>query len=137
MIPFRAGDYTTAVNGVSSYIRVNVDDNDGHAAEGMSEPYAPMLAAVCQSAWDKQAIEQNSTPYLWQAPLMPYAIMIVRTAQIAVSPFGEIRNLRRLVITNFQPAEEFTLGSDIWKTFPLYQKGGYSAQLGYAIKKVV
>lgn len=55
---------------------------------------------------------------------------------------GEPNALRAININPFQSAEEFTIGSDIWKVFPMVRKGiitdvECSDYLGVAYKKVV
>lgn len=57
---------------------------------------------------------------------------------------GEVADLRVLNIAPFAPGEEFTIGSDIWKIFPLYCKKDdpstpvteQSKNYGWAYKKV-
>ncbi len=55
---------------------------------------------------------------------------------------GEPAAVRAVNIEPFQNGEEFTIGSDVWKVFPLVRKGSvsgqeYSGYYGVAYKKVV
>ncbi len=137
MLPFRSADYNGNPNCASSLIRVNIDNHNGWAFEGSHAANSPSpIACASQGAWDKTLVEATVSPYNWQTQLIPYALLISRDSAISYSPFGEIRNLRRLDISNYLPSEEFALGPDTWKTFPLYQKNGYSFTRGFALKKV-
>lgn len=137
LIPFRAAEYASNKACCSCYIRANVDGHDGWAGEGAHGPYTTTpLACASQGAWDKGLVEATVSPYNWQTQMIPYALLISRDSAISYSPFGEIRNIRRLDISNYLPGEEFALGTDAWKTFPLYQKNGYSLTRGFALKKV-
>jgi hypothetical protein len=40
-------------------------------------------------------------------------------------------------MTNYLPGDEFTIGSDTWKVFPWYTKGGIGYNRGIAYLKVV
>lgn len=137
LIPFRSSDYNGNNGACSSMIRVNIDGHNGWAFEGkaQNDSVSPVACAT-QGAWDTNLVMATVSPYNWQTQLLPYALLISRDSAAAYSPFGEIRNLRRLDIRNYLPGEEFALGADTWKTFPLYQKNGYSFTRGYALKKV-
>lgn len=136
MVPFRACEFSYAIEAVSTYIRANVDGIDGWAYESYTTPIPSLLTAVSQNVWSFDYPDESLSPLMWNPPLTPCVVMIQRTGQAEYSPFGEIRNFRRLIITQYQPGEEFSLGSDTWKVFPLFQKGGYSSSHGFALKKV-
>lgn len=136
IIPFRESYYSGGNNCCSSFIRVDIDNHNGWAGGGRIGSNSPSpIAAMSSQYWDGNTESFTTSPYTWQTQLLPYMIGIVRS-DAAISPFGEIKHLRRLDITNYLPAEEFTLGPDTWKVFPLYQKGGYSFNSGYAVRKV-
>lgn len=136
MIPFRESYYSGSTSCCSSFIRVNIDNHDGWAGGGKTASNSPSpIAAISAEYWDGDTASFTTSPYTWQTQLLPYMIGIVRS-DAAISPFGEIKNLRRLDITNYLPAEEFSLGPDTWKVFPLYQKAGYSLTRGFAVRKV-
>lgn len=134
MIPFRSCWYSTAA--ASSFVRLNVDSIDGW---GFDAPYSSAsyssLAVVGPSYYDQDMETGTTSPYNWQTQLLSYMICVLRSNTRA-SPIGEIKYFRKLDMTNFTAAEEVTLGSDVWKIFPHYQKNGYSLNRGFAIKKV-
>ena len=136
MVPFRTSAYTSTGVFQSSLIRVNIDNHDGWAFDASKSAHgASPIAAVGPHYYNQDLETATTSPYSWQTQLLPYVIGIVRS-DANVSPFGEIKHLRELDITNYIEAEEIVLGPDTWKVFPLYQKGGYSLQRGIAIRKV-
>ena len=136
--PFRSASYAANSTHCSSFIKVNIDGHDGWAGEGryITNSSTP-LACAGVGTWDEALIQGASSVYNWQTVMLPQILMISRDAAIAYSPFGEIINFRRLDITNYNLGEEFSLGPDTWKTFPLFQKNGYSFTRGFALKKVL
>lgn len=50
-------------------------------------------------------------------------------------PVGELSDIRYIDNTNYLPGEEFTIGADVWKVFPIYQKNGRSGTRGIAYRK--
>lgn len=137
MLPFRGSAQSGSQLIGASAIKANVDGVDGWAIDAMYVVSPFQLAAATLEGWDREELDGSVSSIGWQNQLHSYPVYIVRGGLVALSPFGEILGMRRLNITNFQPAEELALGADTWKIFPLYQKNGYSAQQGYAIKKEV
>jgi len=136
MVPFRGAYYLGARGFNSSMIRVNIDNHDGWAFEGSRDYISNSpIAAVGPHYYNHDIETATTSPYSWQTQLLPYVIGIVRS-NASVSPFGEIKHLRELNITNYIEGEEVVLGPDTWKIFPLYQKNGYSLMSGIAIRKV-
>lgn len=75
-------------------------------------------------------------------------VMIGRTgSQLYLSPAGVVQDVRVCSIQKFEPEQEITIGTDVWKLFPVVAKramnltsGAQPAASGnyaYAIKKVV
>jgi hypothetical protein len=60
----------------------------------------------------------------------------VNRANEYLQPVGVFPGIRYMDMTNYLPGDEFTFGSDTWKVFPWFQKGGLSAQRGMAFLKV-
>ncbi|QNN97190.1 hypothetical protein P9A51_gp35 [Xanthomonas phage Xp12] len=134
LIPFRMG-YQRGSDS-ASFVRCNVDSNNGWAASRYTadtSTYGP-LAAIGQSYYDEGLRQYTPSALGWQTALLRQTVYIGRGNQFA-SPYGEIAHMRRLEMTNYVPGDEFTLGSDTWKVFPYYQKGGATGQRGYAILK--
>lgn len=74
-------------------------------------------------------------------------IMIGRTgSQLYFSPAGVVQDVRVCSIQKFEPEQEITIGTDVWKLFPVVAKRSMnstagvqpaaSGSSGYAIKKV-
>lgn len=141
MIPFRGASLgiTSYINS-SSYVRINANGHNGWAASGGAGNPAtanwPPVTMMGQGYYDQTVIGSTVSPYTWQTQLLPVVGYIVATANTNVKAFGEIKYLRRMDISNYTPSEEFALGSDTWKVFPLFEKSGFTGTEGYAIKKV-
>lgn len=88
----------------------------------------------------------NCAPQSWNglAPMLPCYVGAMR------SPYngnwtllGEFTGVRFLNISNFNPGDELTLGTDVWKIFPLFNKAytplsePISYDYGLAYRKVV
>lgn len=137
LIPFREGYLVSGNYSPSSFLRVNVDSYNGWAASSRNNSGSPaVMGAVGQARWDEWMRSATMTAAGWQTVLLRQTVYVPR-ADTSYSPMGEIKHMRRLEMTNYLAAEEFTLGSDVWKVFPYRQKGGPTAQRGIAIRKVV
>ncbi|UTC27977.1 hypothetical protein [Stenotrophomonas phage A1432] len=137
LIPFRLAYLASGNYAVSSFVRVNIDSINGWAASARRNTDSPApLAAAGQARWDEWMRSATMTAAGWQTVLLRQTVYIPRS-DTSYSPFGEIKYMRRLEMTNYLAAEEFTLGSEVWKVFPYRQKGGPSLQRGIAIRKVV
>lgn len=68
--------------------------------------------------------------------LTPINISVNR-GDLNYHPLGQLPGIRYMDMTNYLPGNEFTLGSDTWKVFPWYNKGGRSYELAIAHLKVV
>lgn len=53
------------------------------------------------------------------------------------SLLGWPKSIRHINITNYNPAQEITLGSDTWMMFPEHSKSDADPTIGFAIKKVM
>ena len=53
-----------------------------------------------------------------------------------LSPIGVVPGMRYMDMTNYLPGDEFNIGSDTWKVFPWYFKGGIGYNRGIAYLKV-
>ncbi|CAA2409845.1 structural protein [Xanthomonas phage Bosa] len=134
LIPFRMA-YQRGSDS-TSFLRCNVDSNNGWAASRYIADGSTMgpLAAIGQAFYDEELRRYTPSALGWQTSLMRQTVYVGRGNQFA-SPYGEIKHMRRLEITNYVPGDEFTLGSDTWKVFPYHQKGGPTEQRGYALLK--
>ena len=69
--------------------------------------------------------------------LLPNVVSVNRNNEF-LNPIGVIPGMRYMDMTAYLPGDEFTLGSDTWKVFPWYSKGGVlSATRGIAYQKVI
>lgn len=55
-------------------------------------------------------------------PLKPIKIRVERGANY-YSEIGEVPGIRSILMSRFQPGDEFTIGSDVWKVFPWVRQG--------------
>jgi hypothetical protein len=61
------------------------------------------------------------------APMLPCQVGVNRTPYVGTwTLLGEFPDVRFLNISNFNAGDELTLGTDVWKIFPLWNKA-YSA----------
>ena len=141
-IPFRGGELSgnSAYAVVSSYLRMNANGHNGWAASGgaatNNQVNWPPVSAVGHAYYDSTTLLGTVSPYTWQTQMLPQIVYIAQTDATKAKPFGEIKNMRRLNVSNYAPAEEFALGPDTWKVFPYFEKTGWSGLHGYAIRKV-
>lgn len=88
---------------------------------------------------------KNITESLFSG-LIPLAPILIGKVQQADTPptirfIGEVPDFRMINMTNLAPADEFSIGSDTWKVFPLSSKNGAvhsvnSGVAGFAYKKI-
>jgi|GEM_PF-1892886 hypothetical protein len=78
------------------------------------------------------------------APMLPCYVGVNRTPYVGTwTLLGEFPDVRFLNISNFNPGDELTLGTDVWKIFPLWNKAytlgaePISYDYGLAYRKVM
>lgn len=89
------------------------------------------------------AYYRNSATFSGQVLLQPIQVAAIRTGGLW-SPIGEFPNVRVTNMERYNPADEITIGSDVWKIFPFVRKGSsanftteaYSQNRAFAYKKV-
>lgn len=76
-------------------------------------------------------------------PLAPVLIGAVRESDSPATTrfIGQVPDFRMINITNLSPADEFSIGADTWKVFPMCAKNGITGQnsslvAGFAYKKI-
>ena len=137
--------------GGSGYLRADVPD-DGKSnyffqtggAAGSSAAYGEAgdsgRAALLSAYADDNAFSGRTI-------LHAIPIMIGRTgSRLYFSPAGVVQDVRVCSIQKFEPEQEITIGTDVWKLFPIVAKRpmnsttgvqpAASGNYGYAIKKV-
>lgn len=65
--------------------------------------------------------ERSPSEFNQLTPLLPMLIGVERGSGL-VSPAGYVPDMRYVNMTNFEPSELITIGSDEWLVFPLIQK---------------
>lgn len=143
MVPFRSADVTIS-NDISSYgritasmVRASFSSFDNWAGSGRTVgttglPYA------CQGGGchDKVLRDYSPNPLNGIGLLLPN-IVSLNIGNEYLSPIGVIPGMRYMDMTNYLPGDEFTIGSDTWKVFPWYAKGGIGYNRGIAYLKVI
>jgi len=119
-VPFRGADYGATSLQIGSFVRAAFDSFDNWCSSQRTGT-SNVTPQSCQGGGVHDKILRDSSPN----PLNGVGIL-----------FGVVPGIRFMDMTNYLPGDEFTLGSDTWKVFPWYQKGGRSFQRGIAYKKV-
>lgn len=135
-VPFRCADYTDYAYNSGSFVRSAFDSFDNWCGSGWASSITYM-AKACQGGGVHDKIIRDSSPNPMNGIgiLTPNVVSVNRADQY-LHPIGVVPGMRYMDMTNYLPGDEFTLGSDTWKVFPWYQKGGRSFQRGIAYKKV-
>lgn len=139
VVPFRLADYASSDGGgglSGSMVRVASGSFDNWA--GSARSGGGLYQAMCcqgGGCHDKVLRDYSPDPMNGIGLLLPNVVAL-NLGNEFLSPIGVVPGMRYMDMTGYQPGEEFNLGSDVWKVFPWYQKGGMSAQRGIAYKKV-
>ena len=137
-VPFRSADYTTNNSGYSfgSMVRAQFGSFNNWAGSGRTVTTAGLNMA-CQGGGchDKVLRDYSPNPLNGVGVLLPN-IVSLNVGDEYLAPIGVIPGQRLMDMTNYLPGDEFTLGSDTWKVFPWYQKGGIGLNRGIAYLKV-
>ncbi|WOR80334.1 structural protein [Pseudomonas phage PSP2] len=135
-VPFRGADINTTSSQCGSFLRAAFDSFDNWCGSGRTatSSYQPQS---CQGGGchDKVLRDYSPNPLNGVGILLPNIVSVVRGNEY-LNPVGIVPGMRYMDMTLYQPGEEFSLGADVWKVFPWYQKGGRSWQRGIAYKKV-
>lgn len=137
-VPFRCADYLTSEAAIrtGSYLRVQHDSFDNWAFSSRDFSTSN-TGSICQGGGchDRVVRDLAPAPLNGVGVLLPNVVALNRNNEF-LNPVGVVPGIRYMDMTSYLPGEEFTLGSDTWKVFPWYQKGGRSAQRGIAHLKV-
>ena len=135
-VPFRSGDPILSLGRHGSAVRCAFDAFDNWAGSGVSSNYTfHGKCAQGSPAHDRVLRELSLNPLNNIGLLLPIIVSVNR-ANAFLQPLGVIPGIRYMDMTNYLPGDEITLGSDVWKIFPWYIKGGRSLQRGIAYLKV-
>jgi hypothetical protein len=80
----------------------------------------------------------SRSPNFYNA-LAPFAAsyFLLKRSSGNFSLIGWPKSIRHINVTNYNPAEEITLGADTWMIFPEHSKADADPTIGFAVKKVV
>lgn len=137
-VPFRAAQYAASSASLSgSYLRASFDSFDSWCQSHRSISSA-LTAQTCQGGGCHDLVLRDAAPNPLNGigVLLPNVVSVNRNDEF-LSPVGVVPGMRYMDMTNYLPGDEFILGSDTWKVFPWYNKGGRSGQRGIAYLKVV
>ena len=135
-VPFRGADIDCVDNQVGSLVRCAFDSFDNWASSQRAGS-TTVTPQSCQGGGVHDKILRDSSPNpLNGVGILTPNVVSVNRANEYLHPLGVVPGIRFMDMTNYLPGDEFTLGSDTWKVFPWYQKGGRSFQRGIAYKKV-
>lgn len=141
-VPFRraslsahTGSYGPGRTTAGSMVRAAFSSFDNWACSGRDASQQP-YAWVCQGGGNHDRLLRDLSP----APLNGVAVLVpnvvsLNTNNEFLAPIGQMPGLRFMGMSNYLPGDEFTIGSDTWKVFPWYAKGGLSFQRGIAFLK--
>lgn len=139
LVPFRSAEYNSTSTGLcGSFVRVQHDSFDNWAWSSRSFS-TQMTASICQGGGvhDRVIRDLSPSPLNGVGLLLPNVVSVNRNNEF-LNPIGVIPGMRYMDMTAYLPGDEFTLGSDTWKVFPWYSKGGVlSATRGIAYQKVI
>lgn len=138
LVPFRGADYSFSNSGYSfgSMVRAAFGSFDNWAGSGRTVTTTGLQMA-CQGGGvhDKVLRDYSPNPLNGIGLLLPN-IVSLNIGDEYLSPIGVIPGMRFMDMTNYLPGDEFTIGSDTWKVFPWYAKGGIGYNRGIAYLKV-
>ncbi|CEF89705.1 structural protein [Pseudomonas phage vB_PaeS_PAO1_Ab18] len=138
LVPFRGADYASNNSGYSfgSMVRAAFGSFDNWAGSGRTVTSSGLQMA-CQGGGvhDKVLRDYSPNPLNGIGLLLPN-IVSLNIGDEFLSPIGVIPGMRFMDMTNYLPGDEFTIGSDVWKVFPWYSKGGIGYNRGIAYLKV-
>lgn len=138
MIPFRGADISASyyMRMFGSMLRCAYASFDNWAGSGRSI-YSGWLRMACQGGGihDKTLREYSPNPMNGTGLILPN-IVSLNISDASLMPVGVMPGFRNLDMSNYLPGDEFSLGSDTWKVFPMYQKGGIGYNRGVAYLKV-
>jgi len=135
-VPFRGADYSATTTQVGSFVRAAFDSFDNWCSS-QRVGTTTVTPQSCQGGGVHDKILRDSSPNPMNGiGILTPNIVSVNRANEYLHPVGMIPGIRFMDMTNYLPGDEFTIGTDTWKVFPWYNKGGRSFQRGIAYKKV-
>lgn len=135
LVPFRAADYNSNRYSFGSMVRVQLVGFDNWASSGRST-FSAGLPMACQGGGvhDKVLRDYGANPLNGVGLLLPN-IVSLNIGNQYLAPIGTVPGMRYMDMSQYEAGDEFTLGSDTWKVFPWYNKGGLSLNRGIAYLK--
>jgi len=136
-VPFRAAEWGLSSGKSGSAVRCQVGATNAWAGSGSNIGNTSLpLAAQGGCCHDRVIMQLSPNPLNGVGVLTPVTVAVNNAGQY-LQPIGTMPGIRYMDMTNYLPGDEFTLGSDTWKVFPWYNKGGRSDEFGIAHLKIV
>lgn len=111
---------------------------DNHAKEIEFPGVFPNYGSPSHTLWNtinSFFITRSPNHYNALAPMVPICVLGKR-ANENYSLLGWPKSIRMVNCYYYDPAEEYTLGSDVWMVFPAHSKDDADGRMGFAVKKV-
>lgn len=136
MVPFRLADYANSSWLSGSAVRCSDGGSFNGWAGSARTDVGTYLQAACAGNMASCIRDLSPNP-INGVGVMESVLVCLNVANTYMAPIGEVPGIRYIDMTNYAPGEEFALGSDVWKVFPWYAKGGLSRTRGIAHLKVL
>ena len=135
-VPFRSAEVPLSTTRNGSALRCAFDSFDNWCGSAVQADFTP-LAQACQGGGTHDRLVRDLAPNpINNVGIITPNIVSVNRGNLYLHPIGIVPGMRYMDMTNYIAGEEFTLGTDTWKVFPWYNKGGRSQQRGIAYLKV-
>lgn len=141
-VPFRNAD--VGMLGISndstfggSWVRAGFESFNNWALSLRSASQATSIGQMaCQGGGvhDKGLRDLSPNPLNQRGHMLPNVVSLNINDEY-LCPIGTIPGLRYMDMTNYQTGAEITFGTDVWKVFPWYFKGGITGQRAIALRK--
>jgi hypothetical protein len=139
IVPFRGADYASNNSGNSfgSMVRAAFASFDNWAGSGRTVTTTGLTRACQGGGCHDRTLREFSPSSLNGVGVLLPNIVSLNIGDEYLAPIGVVPGMRYMDMTRYLPGAEFTLGSDTWKVFPWYIKGGIGWNRGIAYKKVI
>lgn len=136
------GTFASSVN-IAGFIGLTVDSTFRWFSTKNSTP-ARKISLPQTNGVLRNSITRSPNTFNGLTVLLTMPIFVERAAGNIYSWIGDVPDMRAINITNVNPKDEITIGTDVWKCFPVCAKnstintigaGPSSGIYGYAFKK--
>lgn len=136
LVPGRSASYNTLSSLGGSHLRAAFASFDNWCGSGRTTA-STHLFECWQGGGCHDKVIRDYAPN----PINNVGVLVPNVASVNrgdfLQPVGVFPGMRYMDMTNYLPGDEFTIGSDVWKVFPWFQKGSIqSYQRAIALLKV-